>query len=192
MGECIDNPDTQSISQGPLTCSPVPHQTDADQINDSMTSNADQVELLRWHHWLGHLPFSMLKVLARNGEIPKRFEKIKEPRCAGCLFGKTTKVPWRTRSKANNKVHVATYPGECVSVDQMESTQAGFVAQLKGRLTTKWYKAATVFVDHYSRLRYVHVMSSLTSKETIEAKQAFERFAADHGVRIKQYHADNG
>jgi hypothetical protein len=35
-------------------------------------------------------------------------------------------------------------------------------------------------------------MSSLTSKETIEAKQAFERFAADHGVRIKQYHADNG
>ena len=34
-------------------------------------------------------------------------------------------------------------------------------------------------------------MSSLTSKETIEAKQAFELFAADHGVRIKQYHADN-
>jgi hypothetical protein len=92
-------------------------------------------------------------------------------------------------SKANSKVHKATYPGECVSVDQMESTQAGFVAQLKGRLTTKRYKAATVFVDHYSRLCYVHVMSSLTSKETIEAKQAFERFATDHGVRIKQYHA---
>ncbi|KAL7474095.1 hypothetical protein ACHAW6_000088 [Cyclotella cf. meneghiniana] len=35
-------------------------------------------------------------------------------------------------------------------------------------------------------------MSSLTSKETIEAKQAFEQFAADHGVCIKQYHADNG
>ena len=101
--------------------------------------------------------------LAKNGEIPKKFEKVKEPRCAGCLFGKMTKVPWRTRSKANSKVHEATYPGECVSVDQME-----------GRLTIKRYKAATVFVDHYSRLRYVHVMSSLTSKETIQAKQAFE------------------
>jgi hypothetical protein len=74
----------------------------------------------------------------------------------------------------------------------MESTQAGFVAQLKGRLTTKRYKATTLFVDHFSHLRYVHVMSSLTSQETIEAKQAFERFASDHGVRIKQYHADNG
>ena len=116
----------------------------------------------------------MLKALAKSGEIPTRFQKVKEPRCAGCLFGKMTKVPWRTRSKANNKVHEATYPGECVSVDQMESTQAGFVAQLKGRLTTKRYKAATVFVDHYLHLRYVHVMLSLTSKKTIEAKQAFE------------------
>ena len=78
------------------------------------------------------------------------------------------------RSKANNKFHEATYPGECVSLDQMECTQAGFAVQLKGRLTTKCYKAATIFVDHYSRLCFVHVMSLLTSKETIEAKQAFE------------------
>ncbi|KAL7476664.1 hypothetical protein ACHAW6_004497, partial [Cyclotella cf. meneghiniana] len=74
----------------------------------------------------------------------------------------------------------------------MESTQAGFVTQLKGHLTTERYKAATIFIDHYSLLHYVHVMSSLTSKETIEAKQAFERFATDHGVCIKQYHTDNG
>ena len=35
-------------------------------------------------------------------------------------------------------------------------------------------------------------MESITSKETIEAKQAFERFATDHSVCIKHYHADNG
>jgi hypothetical protein len=191
-GECTHNPDNQSEKRGTLTFSPRPHRTQADQQNDSMAASDDQAELLRWHHRLGHLPFSMLKALAKNGEIPKKFEKIKEPRCAGCLFGKMTKVPWRTRSRTSSKVHEASYPGECVSVDQMESTQAGFVAQLKGRLTTKRYKAATIFVDHFSRLRYVHIMSSLTSKETVEAKQAFERFAADHGVRIKQYHADNG
>jgi hypothetical protein len=151
-GDCSQHPDNHSIHRRTLTFSPVPRQTEADQLNDAESASDDQLELLRWHHRLGHLPFTQLKLLAKNGEIPKRFEKVKEPRCAGCLFGKMTKVPWRTRSKTNNKVHEATYPGQCVSVDQMESTQAGFIAQLKGRLTTKRYKAATVFVDHFSRL----------------------------------------
>jgi hypothetical protein len=103
-----------------------------------------------------------------------------------------TKIPWRTKSKSNNPVHEATYPGECVSVDQLQSTQAGFFAQLKGRLTTRRYNSATVFVDHYSRLRFIHLMTSMSSAETIEAKIAFERFAKEHGVHIKHYHADNG
>ena len=124
-----------------------------------LSASDDQAELLRWHHRLGHISFSMLKSLAKNGEIPRRLANVKEPKCAGCLFGKMTKVPWRTRSKANSKVHEATYPGECVSVDQMQSTQAGFYAQLKGKLTSKRYTAATIFVDHFSRLRYVHLMT---------------------------------
>eukprot|EP00956_Cyclotella_meneghiniana_P041913 scaffold244679_cov63-Cyclotella_meneghiniana.AAC.1 len=85
-----------------------------------------------------------------------------------------TKVPWRTKSKDNKHVHQATYPGECVSVDQLQSTQPGFFAQLKGKLTTRRYNSATVFVDHYSRLRYIHLMTSMSSEQTIEAKQAFE------------------
>jgi hypothetical protein len=32
----------------------------------------------------------------------------------------------------------------------------------------------------------------MTSKETIEAKVAFERFVKENGVQIKHYHADNG
>ena len=103
-----------------------------------------------------------------------------------------TKVPWWTKSKANRKVHEATYHGQCISVDQMESTQKGFFAQLKDKLTTRYYKATTIFVDHYSCLQYVHLMMSLTSMETFEAKDAFKWFAADHGVKVKQYHADNG
>ena len=74
----------------------------------------------------------------------------------------------------------------------MISTQVGFVAQLKGILTKRRYRAATVFVDHYSRIRYVHLMSRLSSEETVKAKQAFERWAADQGVTIKHYHCDNG
>ncbi len=65
---------------------------------------------------------------------------------------------------------VVTKAGQCVSVDQLISTQVGFIAQLKGTLTKKHYTAATVFVDHYSRLKYTHLMTKLTSEETMEAK----------------------
>ena len=51
-------------------------------------------------------------------------------------------------------------------------TQVGFIAQLKGTLTKKCYTAATVFFDHNSRLKYIHLMTKLTSEEPMEAKQA--------------------
>jgi hypothetical protein len=41
-------------------------------------------------------------------------------------------------------------PGQCVSVEQVELSTAGFIAQLKGRPTTKQYHAATIVVDHAS------------------------------------------
>ncbi|KAL7478820.1 hypothetical protein ACHAW6_004575 [Cyclotella cf. meneghiniana] len=74
----------------------------------------------------------------------------------------------------------------------MESTQAGFLAQLKGKLTTRCYTAATAFEDHFSYLQYVHLITSLMLGEIIKIQNAFKRFESDHGVRIKQYHADNG
>ena len=148
---------------------------------------------MRWHYRLGHLPFAKLKMLAKNGEIPRRLAKVPPPKCAGCLFGAMTKVPWRGReSKSTHEIFVATKPGECVSVDHMISTQQGFFAQMKGKLTRKRYRAASIFVDHFSRLRYVHLMQDLSSDETIKAKLAFERFAAEHGITIKHYHCDNG
>jgi hypothetical protein len=70
--------------------------------------------------------------------------------------------------------------------------QVGFIAQLKGTLTKKCYTAVTVFMDHYSRLKYVHLMTKLTSEETMDAKQAFEHFAKQHGIRILHYHCNNG
>ena len=74
----------------------------------------------------------------------------------------------------------------------MESTQLGFVDQSKGNLTIKHYQYSTTFLDHFSRLRYVHLMEHLTGVETLAAKQAFERYVAQHGVRIAHYHCDNG
>jgi hypothetical protein len=139
---------------------------------------------MQWHHRLGHLSFAKLKKLAILGEIPKRLAKVKPPVCAGCLFGAMTKIPWRGKEGASDHtVFEATAPGQIVSVNQMISTQVGFIAQLKGALTKKRYTAATVFTDHYSRLQCIHLMTRLTSQETINAKRAFE---------ILHYHCDNG
>ena len=85
-----------------------------------------------------------------------------------------------------------TKPGECVSVDKLESPTPGLIAQLKGIPTKMRYKVATIFVDHYSRLSYVHLQKTTNAEETIQAKAAFEQYARTHGVKILHYHADNG
>jgi hypothetical protein len=102
-----------------------------------------------------------------------------------------TKVPWKGQD-TSSKVFVATKAGQCISVDQMILMQVGFIAELKGTLTKKRYTAATIFVNHYSQLKYIHLMTKLTSEETMEAGQAFEYFAEQHGIRILHYHCNNG
>jgi hypothetical protein len=51
---------------------------------------------------------------------------------------------------SSHQIFVAAKLGEIVSVDQMESTEVGIFAQLKGALTKKWYRYCTVFMDHFS------------------------------------------
>lgn len=78
-------------------------------------------------------------------------------------------------------------------MDHLESSTAEFIGQLKGAiLTTLRYKYATVFVDLYSDYTYVYLHTKITSDETVKAKKAFELHTESFGVRIKQYHADNG
>ena len=145
-----------------------------------------------WHYCLGHLAFSKLRQPAHNNEIPKQLAKINPPVCAGCLFGTMTRVPWRGKEgSTKHTVFTATKPGEIVSVDQLISTQVGFITQLKGRLTKQRCTAATVFTDHYSCLQYVHLVTQITSQETVEAKRAFKIFAKQQGVRILHYHCIN-
>ena len=88
------------------------------------------------------------------------------------------------KGKPSNPSRVTTEPGQIVSVDQLESPTPGFIAQLKGTLTKQRYKYATVFVDQYSRLSYVHFQRTITSDETVQAKIAFERYLQERGVHI--------
>jgi hypothetical protein len=86
------------------------------------------------------------------------------------MYGAMTKRPWRTKGIQNkNKIRVATSPGD-----------------------KKRYGTATIFVDHASRLSYIHFQQRISSDETVEAKRAFEAYTRSHGVTIKHYHADNG
>jgi hypothetical protein len=116
------------------------------------------------------------------------------PICISCLFGKATRRPWRSKVPGNPQgaAKTLTRPGESVSVDQMKSPTLGLAAQLRGKPTKARYKVATVFIDHVSRPSYVHLQKTTSADETVEAKQAFERFASANGVKVLHYHADNG
>ena len=148
---------------------------------------------MQWHYCLGHASFKALKQMAKNGGIPKQLAKVMPTKCAGCLFSAMTKIPWRVKeSKALHEVFVATKPGECISVNQMVSTQVIFMHNSRGKHTNRCYCGATIFVDHFSRLRFIHLMQGSSSDETIKAKHTFKQFAADHGIKILHYHCDNG
>ena len=178
---------TDVMSQLEPRATPVVEEEDEQVI----TATSDKAELMRWHYRLGHLSFKKLKILAEKNIIPKRLSKIRSPKCAGCIYGKMHKRPWRTKAQPG-KIAVTTRAGQCISVDQLESSTVGFIGQLKGRLTTKRYKYATVFIDHFSRYTYIHLQKTLTSEETLEAKNAFEAHCRKHDVIVENYHADNG
>ena len=172
-----------------LDMGPIAHVIPDDQEPKTLDP---QDELLRWHYRLGHLPFDRIKQLATAGQLPKCLLTCTTPFCTACQYGKMTKRPWRVKGVNKRQTKTATYPGQIVSVDQLESTTPGFVAQLKGTLTQQRYKYATVFVDQFSRYTFVYLQKRITSQETVMAKHAFERSAEQRGVRIQHYHADNG
>ena len=74
----------------------------------------------------------------------------------------------------------------------MVSPTLDMIAQMTGKLTTKRYKYATVFVENFYQLLYVCLQKTSTVEETLEEKKAFESYAASHNVQILNYHADNG
>lgn len=62
---------------------------------------------------------------------------------------------------------------------------------MTGKLSTKRYKYATVYVNQARRLSYVFLQKTAMAEETLKGQQAWEN-AREHGVTVKVYHADNG
>ena len=98
--------------------------------NDTLTASTDEGELLRWHYRLGHLAWRKLKLLALLGIIPRRLALLRSPPCPCCIAASMARLPTRTKGKsAIRNIHPATRSGQYVSVDQMECSTPGFVAQ---------------------------------------------------------------
>ena len=154
---------------------------------------AKEDEYLLLHEQLGHIHESRMQLMVRQGILPKKYEGVKLPFCSSCAYGKSVKRNWRSkRSNNRDEAKRPTKPGECISVDQLISPTPGLIAQMTGRLTTKRYSCATVYVDQYSSLSFVWPQVSTSAEDTIKGKVAFENYAQQRGVRIEAYHADNG
>ena len=132
-----------------------------------------------------------MKDMGTTGHLPKFCATCEPPKCHECIYGKQTRCPWRTGKTRSRIAKDPAEPGNCVSVDQLESPTPGLVGQAKGTLTNARLRVATIFVDHATCLDYVHVQRSTSSEDTLEANHAFEIYAASHGVKIVHYHADN-
>jgi hypothetical protein len=124
-----------------------------------------------------------MKVLAVLKILPASFlTSRRNPRYAACLYRSPRARNERTHAKQKKKLQTATAPGQCVSIDQMESPMPGFTAQMKRALTKGGYKYATISVDHFSRASFVYLQRTLTSTETLESTRAFERHAKQKGA----------
>ena len=190
LDQSIDGSSTEHL-QGPRTTRENVGKMEL-KLNKENSGNDDSAQLLRLHQRYGHISFHRLIEMAKQGIINKRYAKCKIPVCSACLYAKATRKKWRDKGQHKYTKRKISIPGECVSVDQMVSPTPGLVAQISGKLTTKRYKYATIFVDQATKMGYTYLQSTATADETIQAKRAFEEFARQHGVIVRGYHADNG
>ena len=146
-----------------------------------------QRELLKWHNKLGHRGFDHLQDLARQGVLPKQIANVEHPMCPACKFGAQTKRP-----AGGGKLDDGhDEPGSKVSGDILEAGVGGLIPTTRGRRSKRRNYAATIFVDHYSRLAHAHMQESTSAADVCEAKMEFETWASRYNVSIDGYHTDN-
>ena len=149
-------------------------------------------KLLRIFQKINHLPFRSIQLMAANGHYAKRLADCCVLKCLACLFRKSSRQPWKTKSQSSGSSKLCTFWSKCISSNQLESLTPNLIVQLKGIPTTKRYTAVTVFIDHFSCLSFTHLQSTLSSEDILQAKKAFERYFESNGVKVMHYHTDNG
>ena len=135
-------------------------QTDSDKKENEreLKAKSNQRKLMYWCQRPRYLLFSKLKVLVSIGILPRHLLKAKTSQCVTCLYRLMTKKPQRIKEDGNQRaMYLATYLGEYILIDTIESRTQGFVAQLKEKLTRKRQKHATTFKDYLPDLIYAHL-----------------------------------
>jgi hypothetical protein len=148
--------------------------------------------LMHWHQRLSHLNFGYLQALARKGLLPAALATCDPPFCKSCQYGKAHRRPVASTTKAQPIDADDLLPGDCVSVDQIESSEPGYVDTYQGKPTTARYRAASLYTDHASRFMYLKCHYSTGGIEAVEGKCRFEQLASTFGIKIKAYRGDNG
>jgi hypothetical protein len=173
---------------------------------------AAQRELLLWHFRLGHAGFGWVQSLMRHRKaehgmeayppiLPTSNDKAKscdKPLCEACLLGKqhrrtagsSTIRPKPEREAAIRRENLS--PGECISLDQYESTVRGRLPHTYGRESQiQRYVGGTIGVDHATGYVFLRNQSTLKAGDTVRSVHEFEREALGHSVSFKSFHADN-
>ena len=174
-----------------------------DEKNQNLTN--PQQELLLWHQRLCHADMQQVQNLMQAPQDDTK-QQILWPTipsasnfscllCAACQLSKQGR---RTPNHAPNlppRMDIKQddlKPGDCVSMDQYESSTPGRLRHTKGKEPKKdKFNSGTIFVDHTSGYIFLHNQVSLQTGKTLIGKHAFENFAKLCGVTVKKYRADN-
>jgi hypothetical protein len=106
-----------------------------------------------------------LQNMAAKGILPRHLATCPIPICQSCLFGHMSRHARRHKGKQEpDKLSKGlTFPGQCVSFDQIESPHPGIIAQMKGTPIRERHHVATVFVDNYSDFTFVYLQRTTNS-----------------------------
>ena len=119
-------------------------------------------ELLVWHHRMNHCSFKYLLILSKRGIIPNNISRVRKlPPCVAFLFGNYHKRPWRTKGKLSGgsiSNPLETIPGAMNSIDHIFSSQPELIPQVTRNLTHTIFWSATLYLYHYSKYFYTHIM----------------------------------
>ena len=83
-------------------------------------------------------------------------------------------------------------PGDCISLDQYESSARGCLAHTFGKESAKSrYVGGTIAVDHASGFIFIRNQTTLRAGDTVRSLRDFEKEALQYGVTFKKFHTDN-
>jgi hypothetical protein len=166
-------------------------------------------ELVLWHNRLGHLGYRKIQFLLQTGvlshsESARRKQSSAAriqtyPMCAACQYGKQRRAsaPGKRTRVVKDRRDVLRegdlFPGQKVSVDHFICSTRGRLLHTYGKEDPKQqYAGGAMFVDHATGYLFVSPQVHMTTHETLESKEKFEKHCRDFGVIPTQYHSDNG